>query len=244
MLPFRHPEDAAAGYLDAKPTSHLRSLLRETRSHPSPQGPGLGAISRLHLLLADSLREERQPGRPSHHTLPHLCIPTHGHTSESITPDTSETVTPSTPASISSPIAGVIDLTSSIQTLNESPVTTGGFFDIYKGEWTREATRSGKSQEKVLVAIKLLRVFAIREHEKARKRLNWEVYIWHRLEHPNIVKFFGTSYHLGGRPSMVMQWYKNSSATDYTVLYKSTLIYKYQNFGDVRGPKERLYMYQ
>ncbi|KAF8058958.1 hypothetical protein FPV67DRAFT_1675800 [Lyophyllum atratum] len=31
---------------------------------------------------------------------------------------------------------------------------------------------------------------------------------------------------------------------DYTVLYKSTLIYKYQNFGDVRGPNERLYMYQ
>ncbi|KAF8057948.1 hypothetical protein FPV67DRAFT_1676633 [Lyophyllum atratum] len=30
----------------------------------------------------------------------------------------------------------------------------------------------------------------------------------------------------------------------YTVLYKITLIYKYQNFGDVRGPNERLYMYQ
>jgi hypothetical protein len=86
------------------------------------------------------------------------------------------------------------------------------------------------------VAIKLLRILTIRDQDgvKARKvlplahpefdehyingslqRLNREVYVWHRLEHPNIVKLFGTSYHMSGRPSMVMQWHQNGSASDY-----------------------------
>lgn len=39
--------------------------------------------------------------------------------------------------------------------------------------------------------------------------------MWHRLEHANVVKLFGTSYHMGGRPAMVMKWYKNGSAAEY-----------------------------
>jgi len=39
--------------------------------------------------------------------------------------------------------------------------------------------------------------------------------VWHRLEHPNVVKLFGTSYHMSGRPAMVMQWYENGSAAEY-----------------------------
>jgi serine/threonine protein kinase len=52
-------------------------------------------------------------------------------------------------------------------------------------------------------------------HLTTTQKLNREVYIWHRLEHPNIVKLFGTSYHMGGRPSMVMRWYQNGSASEY-----------------------------
>ncbi|KAG6900003.1 hypothetical protein C0993_004311 [Termitomyces sp. T159_Od127] len=46
-------------------------------------------------------------------------------------------------------------------------------------------------------------------------RLNWEVYVWHRLEHPNIAQLFGTSYHMSGRPSMIMKWYDNGNAADF-----------------------------
>lgn len=75
--------------------------------------------------------------RLSPHALPHLSIPSkallndallHAHTPE----------TPETPASLSSP-TGVVDLTQCIKTVTESPVTTGGFSDIYKGDWIRES---------------------------------------------------------------------------------------------------------
>ncbi|KAG6809612.1 hypothetical protein H0H92_015530 [Tricholoma furcatifolium] len=125
-----------------------------------------------------------------------------------LTPETSRTVTPDTPTLVS-PISGVVDLTSDVKTVVESPVTTGGFSDIYRGVWTRN------DGQHVIVAVKLLRVFSITDLEATRKRLNWEVYVWHRLDHPNVAKFFGTSYHMSGRPSMVMQWYGNGSAAEF-----------------------------
>ncbi|KAG6834850.1 hypothetical protein H0H93_006913, partial [Arthromyces matolae] len=118
------------------------------------------------------------------------------------TPDTS-------PAG--SPISGVVDLTMSIKTLAYSPVTTGGFSDIYKAAWTRRNI-DGKT---VIVAVKLLRPFSIHDSATVRKKLNWEVYVWHRLEHPNIAKLFGMSYHMSGRPSMVMEWYENGNAAEF-----------------------------
>ena len=39
--------------------------------------------------------------------------------------------------------------------------------------------------------------------------------MWNRLSHPNIAKFYGISFQLGGRPSLVMQWYENGAAPDY-----------------------------
>ena len=32
------------------------------------------------------------------------------------------------------------------------------------------------------------------------QRLNREVYVWHHLDHPNIARIFGISYHMGERP--------------------------------------------
>ena len=91
-----------------------------------------------------------------------------------------------------------------------------------------------KSLTSFQVAVKLLRVLTWNDQDgvRARKvgysipftcmlfktvvqRLNREVYVWHRLEHPNVVKLFGTSYHISGRPAMVMQWYENGNATEY-----------------------------
>ncbi|KAF5356371.1 hypothetical protein D9758_009470 [Tetrapyrgos nigripes] len=69
----------------------------------------------------------------------------------------------------------------------------------------------------VKVAIKLLRVLSSNGYDevKARKRLNREVYVWHRLEHPNIVTFLGTSYHMSGRPALVLPWFSNGCAPEY-----------------------------
>jgi hypothetical protein len=63
------------------------------------------------------------------------------------------------------------------------------------------------------------------------QRLNREVYVWHRLDHLNIARMFGTSYHMGGRPvsddnamlrhslirmqAIVLEWYQNGNASEY-----------------------------
>jgi hypothetical protein len=157
--PSEQPNDAA-DYLgvDWRPTTHLKRMLQESRAHSSHhqtrsidilQGPTVQPT------LAFSRHGEHSSGRQSHHTLPHLSIPQHGHAqdlSPSLTPDTSQTVTPDTPVSLSSPIAGVIDLTSSVKTLNDSPATTGGFSDIYRGEWTKERAGQDQGSETVLVS--------------------------------------------------------------------------------------------
>ncbi|EDR03985.1 uncharacterized protein LACBIDRAFT_306311 [Laccaria bicolor S238N-H82] len=50
---------------------------------------------------------------------------------------------------------------------------------------------------------------------RARKRLNREVYVWNGLCHPNIARFYGISFRLGGRPALVMQWYQNGTVPNY-----------------------------
>ncbi|KAJ3821097.1 kinase-like domain-containing protein, partial [Lentinula raphanica] len=67
------------------------------------------------------------------------------------------------------------------------------------------------------VAIKLIRVLSSKGYDevKARKRLNREVYVWHRLDHPNIASFLGTSYHMANRPALILPWFKNGSASEY-----------------------------
>lgn len=146
-----------------------------------------------------------------HVSIPTFKAPSH---SDSATP---QSESPLTPASLSSPIAGVVDLTNRVKTTSSGPVAHGGLSDIYKG--VRYGSGSGEEEgdETILVAIKVLRILSIKDRDdaRARKRLNREVYVWHRLEHPNVVKLFGTSYHMGGRPAMVMRWYENGSAAEY-----------------------------
>jgi serine/threonine protein kinase len=132
--------------------------------------------------------------------------------------NTPQSESPETPASVTSPIAGVVDLTKSVTTTSKYAVAHGGLSDIYLGEWHRTENEAEAGEMKVVVvAIKLLRILARKDQDgvRARKRLNREVYVWHRLDHPNVVKLFGTSYHMSGRPAMVMQWYENGSAAEY-----------------------------
>ncbi|KAF5372308.1 hypothetical protein D9615_009223 [Tricholomella constricta] len=198
---------------DWKPTAHLggpseSQIVTYHGSHVAVESDVAPVVTPLFI----SPRQDDLPRRLSHPTLPLLSIPLHRYPhsrSTSVTPDSD------TPASTTSPIAGVVDLTHRVKTLNESPVTTGGFSDIYRGIWMNDRPGRAPRSDTNLVAIKLIRILAMGDVTKARKRLNREVYVWHRLEHPNIVKLFGTSYHMSGRPSMVMQWYQNGSATDY-----------------------------
>ncbi|KAF9460304.1 kinase-like domain-containing protein, partial [Collybia nuda] len=50
---------------------------------------------------------------------------------------------------------------------------------------------------------------------RREQRLNQEVNIFMRLDHPNIVKFYGISFVFGGEPAMVMQWCEKGTATTF-----------------------------
>lgn len=174
-------EDHQGTYIGWQPTTPARGGRPDLKDFPSHSDAILSHLGSPH-----------NP-RPTPHTLPHLSIPV----SESRNaPKVVQPATPDTPAS-SSPISGVIDLTQSIVTLNESPVTTGGFSDIYRGEWTRQSSGDdaqvggAPKRETVIVrafpfvyhtfnlylnllyqvAIKLLRILAVKDQDciKARR---------------------------------------------------------------------------
>ncbi|KAF8953878.1 hypothetical protein BDZ97DRAFT_572314 [Flammula alnicola] len=87
-------------------------------------------------------------------------------TAEEITPQSDS---PETPASVTSPIAGVVDLTRSVTTTSRYAVAQGGLSDIYMGEWHRAVDDAGVG-EKITVAIKLLRVLASKDQDGVRAR--------------------------------------------------------------------------
>ncbi|TFK31104.1 hypothetical protein BDQ12DRAFT_319570 [Crucibulum laeve] len=109
----------------------------------------------------------RLPRKPSAAQLSlRLAIP-----SDDYSPQSSNS--PETPATLSSPITGIVDLTRYLKTHSSSPVAQGGLSDIYKGEWERQSEEDGR-KESVLVAIKLLRVLSVKDQEGARARkVNW-----------------------------------------------------------------------
>lgn len=64
--------------------------------------------------------------------LPQLSIP-----NKVSSRDVFQSETPETPASLSSPIVGIVDLTTYVKTISPVPLCHGGFCDIYLGEWER-----------------------------------------------------------------------------------------------------------
>ncbi|KAJ2924641.1 hypothetical protein H1R20_g12446, partial [Candolleomyces eurysporus] len=71
------------------------------------------------------------------------------------------------------------------------------------------------------VAIKAFRAFTNQQTdwERAKKRLNREMYVWRRLRHPNIAEFYGVALQFDIRPCIVMKWYKNGTAREYLKTY-------------------------
>ncbi|THU98775.1 hypothetical protein K435DRAFT_521449 [Dendrothele bispora CBS 962.96] len=161
--------------------------------------------------------------RPTRQGLPQLAIPnprslssdlpaSHSATSQSESPPSSDrlfghahsesqSTTPETPASLSSPIVGVVDLTKNVRTTSTGPDFHGGYSDIYCGEWEKElevdsnlddarsdtsaptmvedtsisTTGAVRRTKIVKVAIKLLRVLSASGYDevRARKVLNY-----------------------------------------------------------------------
>lgn len=84
------------------------------------------------------------------------------------------------------------NLTGQVTKLSEHPAAEGGTADIYEGQWVGE--------EKVMLK-------AIRhvESESAIRRFRREVDIWRRLQHMNILRFYGICY-IGPRLFAVAPW--------------------------------------
>ena len=82
-----------------------------------------------------------------HVSIPTFKAPSH---SDSATP---QSESPLTPASLSSPIAGVVDLTNRVKTISAGPVAHGGLSDIDKGERYSSGSGEDEGDETILVRI-------------------------------------------------------------------------------------------
>ena len=91
---------------------------------------------------------ERMPRRHSASIKLHVSIPpSRSVVGDISSPDDSSTPqsdSPQTPASIISPISGVVDLTKDVMTTSPFAVAHGGLSDIYLGEWHKRDTDTGE----------------------------------------------------------------------------------------------------
>ncbi|KAJ6473077.1 kinase-like domain-containing protein [Mycena sanguinolenta] len=99
------------------------------------------------------------------------------------------------------------------------PVSGGGFSDIYKGEFNKQA-----------VCIKVLRIFTTElQLNKIYKELAREVLIWKELSHPNVLPLLGIDL-TTRKPSccLVSPWMKNGNVMAFLETYpdfnKSSLV--------------------
>ncbi|KAI5120170.1 hypothetical protein M0805_008437 [Coniferiporia weirii] len=89
------------------------------------------------------------------------------------------------------------------------PQAHGGFADVYTG--TYDSPEHGT----MTVAIKCMRVFPkFGTNNAANKILTNEIYIWSKLDHPNILPLQGFIVERG-LPLLVSEWMENGSVLDY-----------------------------
>ncbi|KAJ2932169.1 hypothetical protein H1R20_g4931, partial [Candolleomyces eurysporus] len=107
------------------------------------------------------------------------------------------------------------DLTGQVKKLEPRSIASGGFSDVYIGEWDNPAG------SKLKVAIKVLRVSRINgEAERLNKldsRLRRESKLWHQLDHPNILPFHGlvSSPWCGLVPALISPYCGRGSVLDF-----------------------------
>lgn len=94
---------------------------------------------------------------------------------------------------------------------HEEYITEGGFFEVYKGKWTRKGQTSPS-----VVAVRRLRLF--REFDLVSViRLLRELKICFntRIDHPNCLQFIGFIYEDHQLPALVSYWMANGSLEKY-----------------------------
>ncbi|KAG8955767.1 hypothetical protein FRC03_011083 [Tulasnella sp. 419] len=109
---------------------------------------------------------------------------------------------------------GAPNLTGCWTKVDDIPLVTGGNSDIYRAHLEKGLA----SEEKQLIAVKLLRSIRIRPNcapeDILKKRLMREMRVWTQLQHDNIVPFLGYAFS-GNFPCMIAPWYENGSIPDY-----------------------------
>lgn len=101
---------------------------------------------------------------------------------------------------------GCADLTPQIDpdTCGQNPHAFGGFCDVYRG----------KLNDGTCIAIKSLRVCDGPEADEQKRKLikhaARELYLWSKLQHPNIIPLMGLTM-FRGRIAMISEWMDNGS---------------------------------
>ncbi|KAI5116778.1 hypothetical protein M0805_008733 [Coniferiporia weirii] len=102
---------------------------------------------------------------------------------------------------------GNLDLSGRVTFDRSKPMKDGGFYgNVYTG--TYDSPEHGKT---IAVAIKCLRQVSPSVEKVAAK----EIYIWSKLDHPNLLRLLGFIKDEGNLPSLVSEWMNNGSVLEY-----------------------------
>jgi hypothetical protein len=98
-----------------------------------------------HDYLPDGISDKlvRRRSAPLRLSIPTAPVVVNSTVDEETTP---QSESPQTPASITTPIAGVVDLTKDVTTTSKFAVAQGGLSDIYMGEWYRTNVDGGAKE--------------------------------------------------------------------------------------------------
>ncbi|KAF9265052.1 hypothetical protein L218DRAFT_924853 [Marasmius fiardii PR-910] len=107
-------------------------------------------------------------------------------------------------------LLAIPDLTGKVTRDGRFPEAHGGFADVWKGTW-----HDGCHEVKVAVKVLRSRLGTPEMEEKMKKRLEKELRVWKKLDHPNVVALYGTVSDFGPYESMVCPWLDNGTVSHY-----------------------------
>ncbi|KAF9564167.1 kinase-like protein [Agrocybe pediades] len=121
--------------------------------------------------------------------------------------------------------SSLLDLSENVIKEGYYPIAHGGYSDVWKATWKRDAG------DIKVVAVKVLRNASSSPSSKNKflQRLQQELDIWKTLSHPHVLELCGTVSTFGQSLSMVCPWMKNGSMSKYL-----------EKYGDILTVEERL----
>jgi len=109
-----------------------------------------------------------------------------------------------------------LNLAGKVRRTNKFYIKNGEFSDLWVGEWVEDTTNQHRSGAKV--AIKQLRGAPAHNrdlHEKTTKKLNKSGLEWIKLNHNNVLKFYGIVYDMGFLPAMITPYCEIGNILEY-----------------------------